>query len=77
MSWERKKIETCCICGRILKAEPCGHIPEPILPEYDENGNLQKCCEWCNKNIVLPERAHINELIEYARNNSIGDSMTA
>ena len=49
---------TCCICGK--KKEGFGNNPEPIMPEF-ENGTRNRCCDNCNKFIVIPARMEENE----------------
>ena len=58
-----KKI--CCICGKEFNGY--GNNPEPVFPITDDNDNRNYCCNWCDKNVVIPERGRISELIRYAR----------
>lgn len=58
-----KKI--CCICGKEFNGY--GNNPEPVWMIENEDGTINRCCYWCDKNIVIPERERISELISYAR----------
>lgn len=42
-----KKVR-CCICGKVIDGP--GNNPEPVAPYYN------KCCDYCNENVVVPER---------------------
>ena len=56
--------KTCCICG--IEYDGHGNNPDPIMTNEDNNGAMNYCCDWCDKNIVIPERERISELIRYA-----------
>lgn len=43
---------TCCICGK--EAEGYGNNPEPVQP-YDSG----KCCNDCNRDVVIPKRIEL------------------
>ena len=43
----------CCICGK--EKEGYGNNPEPVVREF-ENGKRNRCCDNCNKYIVVPAR---------------------
>ena len=51
----------CCICGK--EKEGYGNNPEPIVKEF-EDGKRNRCCDNCNKYVVIPAR-----LEEYGRKN--------
>lgn len=57
----------CCICGK--EVFEFGNNPDPVLPSTDEDGNLNECCDECNRKIVIPEKNRItrmvHELMEY------------
>ena len=58
---ERKNKMICCICGNTIKpiwndkgSWDKGHNPFPIIPVCKDNGC--RCCDDCNKKLVLPLR---------------------
>ena len=50
-----RKIIKCCFCGVDMK-EPFTNNPYPV--NKDENA---RCCNDCNKNIVIPARIKVSQ----------------
>ena len=48
---------TCCICGH--KHLGYGNNPEPVMLEF-ENGRRNRCCDNCNKWVVIPARIELS-----------------
>lgn len=44
---------TCCFCGKLCENE-WGNNPYPVSKKVED-----RCCNSCNKNIVIPERIQL------------------
>ncbi len=45
---------TCCICGK--KCRGYGNNPEPVVKVTEQNWETMRCCDKCNREIVLKAR---------------------
>lgn len=62
--------KVCCICGK--EYHGYGNNPEPVMP-MEMDGKENRCCEWCNWNVVINARLMISNLIRDAKEHSKPD----